>query len=57
MYDVDQILTIYDKLTEKIKKDLDEQFNKGRLKGSDYANVYAQLMAEALRLSFVNDFT
>ena len=57
-YDLNQVTTAYDALTAKVKSDLDEQFNLGRLKGSDYANVYSQLMSECLRLSFsapIND--
>jgi len=52
MYDIEQIKTIYDELTEKVKEDLDEQYNLGRLKGSDYANVYANLMSQCLQLAF-----
>ena len=51
-YDVEQIKQMYDELSNKVKNDLNEQFNLGRLKGSDYANVYAQLMNTILQLSF-----
>jgi hypothetical protein len=51
-YDINQFNSVYDSITSKIKTDLDEQFNLGRLKGSDYANVYAQLMQTALQLAF-----
>jgi len=52
MYDIDQVKSVYDELTTKVKADLDEQFNLGRLKGSDYAEVYAKLMDECLQLAF-----
>ena len=52
MYDIAQVESIYDSLTAKVKADLNEQFNQGRIKGSDYANVYAQLMGQCLQLAF-----
>lgn len=52
MYNISQVGSIYDSLTQKVKEDLDEQFEKGRLKGTDYANVYAQLMDRCLQLAF-----
>jgi len=57
-YDLTQVTETYNALTEKVKADLDEQFNLGRLKGSDYANAYTQLMSQVLQLSFqtpIND--
>jgi len=51
-FDITQVETVYDSLTSKVKADLDEQFNNGRLKGSDYANVYAQLMQQCIQLAF-----
>jgi len=51
-YDIDQVNSIYSDLTDKIQTDLDNQFNKGRLSGSDYATVYAQLMQQALQLAY-----
>jgi len=51
-YDIEQVKTVYDELTAKVKADLDEQFNKGRLKGTDYANVYSTLMNTCLQLAF-----
>jgi len=51
-YNMDQINTAYDDLTNKIKTDLDNQYQLGRLTGSDYANVYAQLMGQCLQLAF-----
>ena len=52
MYDIKQVKSVYDELTTKVKADLDKQFNLGRLKGSDYAEVYAKLMDECLQLAF-----
>ena len=57
-YDLTQVNSVYDDLTGKIKADLDNQYNMGRLTGSDYANVYAQLMGQCMQLAFqspVND--
>ncbi len=51
-YDIEQVKTVYDELTAKVKADLDEQFNKGRLKGTDYANVYSNLMNTVVQLAF-----
>ena len=52
MYDIIQVQSVYDSLTAKVKADLDEQFNLGRLKGSDYTEVYTKLMDECLQLAF-----
>jgi len=57
-YDIKQVELVYDSLTAKVKSDLDEQFKLGRIKGSDYATVYAQLMSDAMKLAFqapIND--
>lgn len=51
-YDIAQVTSVYDTLTAKVKTDLDAQFNAGRLKGSDYSNVYSKLMSECLQLAF-----
>jgi len=51
-YDIEQVKTVYGELTAKVRADLDDQFNKGRLKGTDYANVYSTLMNTCLQLSF-----
>jgi len=51
-YDLTQVTTAYNTLTTNIKNDLDEQFNLGRIKGSDYANVFAQLMQTCIQLAF-----
>ena len=52
MYDIGQVIETYNELTNRVKQDLNEQYELGRLAGADYANVYATLMAEILRLSF-----
>ena len=51
-YDLTQIDEVYNNLTSKIKTDLDNQYQLGRLTGSDYATVYAQLMGQCLQLAF-----
>lgn len=52
MFDISLVKSTYDDLASKVKSDLDEQFNRGRIKGTDYANVYANLMNTILQLSF-----
>jgi len=52
MFDINLVNSVYDNLSSKIKTDLDEQFNLGRIKGSDYANVYAQLIQTCIKLAF-----
>ena len=52
MFDISLVKSTYDDLANKVKSDLDEQFNRGRIKGTDYANVYANLMNEILQLAF-----
>jgi len=44
MIDLTQVEALYDLLSDKAKNDLDEQFNKQRIKGSEYAAAYSQLM-------------
>jgi len=51
-YDTTQVLSVFDALSDKIKNQLDEQFKQGRIKGTDYANVYSNLMNTVLQLSF-----
>lgn len=52
MYDIKQIRDIYRQLTDDIKADLDKEYKSGKLKGTDYANVYANLMNTALQITF-----
>jgi len=51
-FDKTMVIELYDTLTEKVKTDLDAQYSIGRLTGSDYANVYAQLMGQCLQLAY-----
>ena len=51
-FDKTMVTDLYDTLTGKIKTDLDAQYTIGRLTGSDYANVYAQLMGQCLQLAY-----
>jgi hypothetical protein len=49
-YDINQVEEAFDKLTAKVKAELDVQFNKGRIKGTDYTTVYSTLMNTVLQL-------
>jgi len=49
--DTAQIGTVYDSLETKIKATLDEQWNSGRLTGSDYAMVLSQTLNNVLSLA------
>jgi len=49
--DIAQIGTVYDSLETKIKATLDEQWNSGRLTGSDYATVLSSTLNNALSLA------
>jgi len=50
-YDMDAVKTAYSDLTELVKIDLNEQFEKKRIKGSEYADVYNNIMNTALQLA------
>jgi hypothetical protein len=50
-YDIQQVLEVFDSLSSKVKEKLDEQYNNGRIKGSDYANVFNNLMNTILQIS------
>jgi len=50
-YDIDQVLDVFDKLADKVTSHLDIQFNKNRIKGTEYASVYSTLMNTILQLS------
>jgi len=52
MTDLKRVIDTYEVLSEKVKQDLDEQFTNKRLKGTEYANVYANLMSTILQLAF-----
>ena len=48
---VTEISTVYDSLEAKIKATLDDQWDKGRLTGSDYAQVLSSTLATAMNLA------
>ena len=52
MYDIQQVRDIFKQITDDIKSDLNKEYEEGRLKGTDYANAYTQLMSVALQLAF-----
>ena len=52
MFDLNLVNNTYSDLAQRVKDDLDEQFSRGRIKGTDYANVYSNLMNTILQLSF-----
>ena len=57
-YDFDQIEEAFDRLSVKVEEKLSAEHKAGRIKGTEYADVFNNLMAEILRLSFqtpVND--
>ncbi len=49
--DITQIGSVYDSLEAKIKATLDEQWNNGRLTGSDYAMALSQTLNNAMSLA------
>ena len=49
--DITQIGSVYNSLETKIKTTLDEQWNSGRLTGSDYAQVLSNTLVQAMQLS------
>jgi len=49
--DTTQIGSVYDSLETKIKATLDEQWNNGRLTGSDYAQVLSGTLTQAMQLA------
>ena len=50
-YDMTEVMDAYDILTAQVKTDLDEQFTKNRIKGTEYADAYKNLMNTCLQLS------
>jgi len=52
MLDLKRVIDTYDVLSAKIKNDLNDEFKKGRIKGTEYANVYSSLMGIILQLAF-----
>jgi hypothetical protein len=52
MYDMRQVIVNYKLLAGQIKNELDQEFDDGRIKATEYADVFNKLMGEALRLAF-----
>ena len=52
MYDMRQVIVNYNLLAGTIKKELDEQFDSGRIKGTEYADVFNKLMQQAMQHAF-----
>lgn len=50
-YDMVEVASAYSTLSKLVKADLDVEFEEGRIKGTEYANVYNQLMSNVLQLS------
>ena len=50
-------LNALDQVNSKIEGYLNNQYNKGRLKGTDYANVYAQLISTAIQTTMNQGFS
>jgi len=49
-YDIGQVTDMFDTLSAKVINELDSQFNKGRIKGTDYANAYAALLSTIIQV-------
>jgi len=52
MYDIRQIGIVFDAMAGKVKQELDEQFDKKRIKETEYADVFNKLMDRALVLAY-----
>jgi len=52
MYDMKQVLVNYQAMAAQVKKDLDEQYQSGRIKGTEYANVFNKMMTSIMSLAF-----
>jgi len=52
MYDMKQVVINYKVLAGQIKSELDIQWTDGRIKGTEYADVFNKLMSQAIQLSF-----
>jgi len=50
-YDIGQVTDMFDALSNKVISELDSQFTKGRIKGTDYANAYASLLGTIIQAS------
>ncbi len=51
-YDLNQVEQIFNKLSVLVKGELDEQHQAGRIKGTEYADVFNKLMSQAMGLAF-----
>jgi len=49
-YDIGQVTNMFDTLSTKVINELDSQFTKGRIKGTDYANAYAALLSTIIQV-------
>jgi len=52
MYDMRQVIVNFQLLAGQIKQELDQQFDDGRIKGTEYADVFNKLMGQALNHAF-----
>jgi hypothetical protein len=52
MYDMKQVITNYKILAGQVKSELDIQFDDGRIKGTEYADVFNKLMMQAMAFAF-----
>jgi len=50
-YDMGQVSSAFDTLSNKVLGELETQFNKGRIKGTDYSAAYTNLMNTILQLA------
>ena len=48
---MEKAIRVYDALMEKVNGSLDIQYEKSRLRGDNYASVYANAIIEVLRLA------
>lgn len=56
-FDTAGFVSVFTTITDRIKTELDEQFEQKRIIGSEYANSYTQLMDRALQLAFSTQAT
>ena len=47
-----QVIVNYNLFAGQIKKELDDQFDSGRIKGTEYADVFNKLMSQAMQYAF-----
>ena len=50
-YDFNQVTTMFDTLATKAESYLDKQFDKGRIKGTEYSAVFSNLMNTIIQVS------